>query len=807
MKVKDCVACEQCPMRAKFPENNLVPPQMGPSLRLVIAEAPGAEEAIEGKPLVGGSGRIQDSLWRKAGVQRDQLTILNTVNCRPPNNAYPTSKEARSYCTESEGREIVSHCFQSHVKPVLESRPWDRIDAIGNESLKLLTGKTEGIMKWRGSPLPLKGETKPRVIGTLHPSYLMRDSARIPDTISDIQKGIQVPPQYYNTHPTVEEIQAFSPKQLVFDIETNRYTEQITMVGVSDFGNPYHVIVVPFAGIYIAELRRIFANAEEAIGQNIIQFDLPRLADAGVVISPDCQVWDIMLMYHLIAPDSAAYDLEHIASICTQMVAWKHVKADMPWYCAGDVDATAQSYRAIRPRLDQMKLTNLYKYVQIPLAKICKLMSDTGIKVDPNNIKKQRVRYIGELAELEAQLPIDLKPYDKPIKVRQLAPAGTLGKSGKPIKYIHVPSTERVVPWQSSKTVERYLYDKLALPKQLHAKTKKVTTDKTALDRLFRKTKLPFLKQLAEIRHLDEVIGTFLKDADHDKQVAVGRIHTNFLVHGTNTGRLASSSPNMQNVPPIAKHIYVPSHSDWCFVEADFSSLENRLASWYADDADRLKRLAIPGFNEHRWLASQIFNLPEEEINKKSDEYGRAKHTNHGADAGMGPRKMSVQYNIPEKDCKDLLTMWKKLNWASAQWQERTGNQAMKDGVLTTAFGRKRWFWSQTAYTEGIRFMLQSSGADICYRSMIALMYERIGWPVELALKVVPKVFPLPYPARLILQVHDSLLVECPYALVEEVKACLTAAMEQLWPELAGYMIPVAVKVGNPGESWGELKD
>jgi hypothetical protein len=139
-------------MRRLFPDNNFVPPKMGPSLRLAVAEAPGAEEAAAGEPLVGGSGRIFDSLCRKAGVRRDDITIINTVNCRPPENKYPTDASARIYCTEGEGQEIVQHCIRAHVLPLLKSRPWTRIDLIGGKALYWLTGLLS-VMKWRGSIL------------------------------------------------------------------------------------------------------------------------------------------------------------------------------------------------------------------------------------------------------------------------------------------------------------------------------------------------------------------------------------------------------------------------------------------------------------------------------------------------------------------------------------------------------------------------------------------------------------------------------------------------------------------------------
>jgi len=522
-------------------------------------------------------------------------------------------------------------------------------------------------------------------IATIHPAALMRDSSMMPACISDLMKGTQVPPQHYNLSPTLEEMEAFHAESLVFDIETNRFTQDITVVGISDLRQLYHVLVAPFQGEYVNQLKRIFLEAKEVIGQNIIGFDLDHLAIAGVRPQPNVQTWDIMLMHHLLQPD-APHDLEFIASVFTNMVAWKHLSHSDPlYYNACDVDATAQIFRAILPLLKMYKLLDLYNLVQVPIAKICKMMTETGIKVDKNRIRFIREKFQLELNECETHLPEELKPYDKSIRVRVLAPEGTVGKSGKLVKYTHTPGTKRVVPWDSPAIVRHWLYETMHFPVQLHAHTKKITADKTALDRLFRKTQRPELNALRKVRELGTLISTFLQDPTDEQELAVDRIHTSFLVHGTNTGRLASSGPDMQNIPERARYIYVPSYSDWCFVEADFSGIENRLAAWYANDTDRLRRLSVPGFSEHKWLCNQIFGIPENEVDKKSDEYCRAKHTNHGADAGMGPRKMSIQYNIPEKDCKDLLLMWKKLNEKSVQWQERVGNTAVQKGILTNA--------------------------------------------------------------------------------------------------------------------------
>ena len=788
-----------------FGEKTYIPPVMGSSTRLVVAEAAGAEENAAGKPLVGGSGRIFDMLLSKASIRRDTLSIINTLPFQPPDNLYPTDAAARIYCTAKEANEIVQFSYENYVVPTLKARPWTRIDAVGNKSLRMLTGKTEGIMQWRGSQLPLLGgDGRPIVIGILHPSYLMRDSAMIPATISDLCKGTQIPPQFYNLEPTVDDLREFSARTLVMDIETEGFHGAISMCGIQDAAKPYHVIVVPFRGAYVPELKRIFSEAEFIVGQNCLSFDLPVLKAADVIPNPSAQVFDIMLMHHLLHPDEP-HDLGHIASVYTQMVAWKHTASqNLALYNAMDVDATGQIYSQLAPLLRRFNLMNLYQKVQVPLALICKQMHDTGVKVDPNRIHTAREKLLVELTELENHLPKELQPYDRTIKIRKHAPAGTIGKSGKPIKYIHVPATERVVPWQSPKQCEKWLYETAKFPVQIHPKTKKVTSAKSALDRLYQKHNMPELDALRKIRSIEELLSSFFKE-DTDIKQPVTRVHSNFLVHSTNSGRLSSSGPNMQNQPPRARHIYVPSFADWCLVESDWQSLENRLSAWYAGDEDRLLRMSDPNFNEHRWLASKMYNIPEKEITKEMWQYKNGKITNHSADGAIGPRKLALTHGLREKDARELILKWREINWKSALWQERIGNDAVKKGVLTNAFGRQRRFWGQNGYTEGVRFPAQSTGADICFRAMIGLCYKSIDWPEELAAEVCPVLAPLPVPARLILQVHDSLLIECPLALREEVCDCVRKVMQQPWPELAGFSIPIDIKVGEANESWGEL--
>lgn len=169
-QVCEVEACAGCPLREKFPHNNFVPPRVGDGLRLAVGEAPGAEEAQAGEPFVGASGswlrgrpgedgRRSGGLYAKAGVRDHELTFINTIQCRPPDNVYPDAPEARSYISATDGKRAVAHCILAHVLPLLESRPWKRIDLFGAKALAYIAGKLDGINRWRGSPIEVDTDT------------------------------------------------------------------------------------------------------------------------------------------------------------------------------------------------------------------------------------------------------------------------------------------------------------------------------------------------------------------------------------------------------------------------------------------------------------------------------------------------------------------------------------------------------------------------------------------------------------------------------------------------------------------------
>jgi uracil-DNA glycosylase family 4 len=169
--------------------------------RLVIAEAPGEKESCEGRPLVGLAGQVFDSLLESAGIPRDGLTIINCLNCRPPDNVFPTDRKARTYIGKEDAQIAVDHCIKYHVDPVIRERDWARVDLLGVKSLRFVAKKRGSISKLHGSRVPIERAGLAPVIGIpiYHPSYLRRwGQSKKPVTVNDLKSGLGQSPQFGN---------------------------------------------------------------------------------------------------------------------------------------------------------------------------------------------------------------------------------------------------------------------------------------------------------------------------------------------------------------------------------------------------------------------------------------------------------------------------------------------------------------------------------------------------------------------------------------------------------------------------------
>lgn len=626
----------------------------------------------------------------------------------------------------------------------------------------------------------------------------------LPVAINDLRKDLTVEPERYEIYPTLEQVKAFTARRFAFDLECNRWNnDDISMVGLS--ASPFEAIVIPFTGEYIPELKRIFANATEVIGQNCIQFDLPILKRQGITIPgpKECTVWDIMLLHHLRFP-VFPHNLEFIGKQFTNKGAWKADKAVFETYCARDVDVTFRCFKPLKELLEQAKLLDIYLYISWPLAMICKAMTDAGVTMNGNRLKELRKEYLGHIARLESDLPQDLHPFQTTKRRRIAAPPGTLGKSGKPVKFVHEEYSETITPWRSAEVKKKYLYETLGLPVQRHIKTKEPTVDKGALDKLYAKTKHPVLRILKDLNKYATLLSSFAKE---EFETAGTTLHPSFNPHGTSTGRLSSSGPSFQNQAISTRYMYVSRFEDGRLVDADYSGIENRITAFLAKDTDRLGWLKDPSFSEHKYLVSMFFQIPYDEVKKSHDPaspYAICKRIVHGTNYCMGAKKIAEQYDLDLDTVKQYQAKWKQMIHKTSDWQRRTMSDATRLGYVENLFGRKLWLWETGSGPQAVAFHPQSNAAEILIRVMIGLMYERVGWPLEWALKVVDVVCPLPEPAVMIASVHDELLCDSPGELAEEVQKAMTTVMSQPWKQLGGMVLPISI---GAEKSWGDFED
>lgn len=440
---------------------------------LAVGEAAGQEEAQRGKPFIGGAGTWLTSLFKSAGLRRDRHAIVNVIGCRPPNNTFPGGQDWR-YTDHATAREAVAYCRKHHLEPALRAKPWRKILAFGNEALTALTFR-RGIFTWRGSPLALRAngsDSPPKVIPTLHPAYLMRDAKWFHTARNDIKRPLDLPAERYNLFPTLEDLAAWDHKEFAFDLEWNVKTEEITLCGMAAGDRSSGTtIVVPWRAEFLDELRRIFENATDLIGWNIVGADLKYFDKLGWNIK--ARLHDTMLKQHLVQPDMP-HSLAYSASFWSHWVFWKAqgkekedefsgeifggdqwrtwdspeaipriyggyggcASADEAYrlYNARDNAASWEIEQPVRAKLTQYGMGPVYWNVSLPAAHICRRLNETGWRIDPSRVSQVRTELDKDINELEQSLPEGLRPYYVDAFRHDLLPPGVYKEKIKKCK-------------------------------------------------------------------------------------------------------------------------------------------------------------------------------------------------------------------------------------------------------------------------------------------------------------------------------------------------------------------------------------
>ena len=405
------------------------------------------------------------------------------------------------------------------------------------------------------------------------------------------------------------------------------------------------------------------------------------------------------------------------------------------------------------------RLYNIYINFDLPLIPILYKMEEKGMLIDRDYFKTLRAEYEDEVAKLEKEIQ---------------ATAGTDFNINSPIQLSEV------------------LFTKLQLPtKGIKKTTRGYSTGAKELDKL--KELHPVIPKIIEYREAAKLLNTYIIPMP-DLADSHDRIHTTFTQNVTATGRLSSKDPNLQNIPvrtDEGKRIRQGFIADKgkTLVSADYSQFELRLAAILSGD-----QALIDDFNHgidiHTKTASEAFKVPFESVTK--DQRRAAKVINFGILYGMSVKGLADATKMPIAEAKQFIDNYFELRAPIKRKLEEILKQAREEGFVETYYGRRRptpdvkssnFVIRQAAERAAQNMPIQGTEADLMKRAMIA---------VDKA---------LPEGAELVMQVHDSLIVECDEGQAKEVADILKREMESVAPELD---IKLAVEV-TTGHNWGEL--
>ena len=405
------------------------------------------------------------------------------------------------------------------------------------------------------------------------------------------------------------------------------------------------------------------------------------------------------------------------------------------------------------------KLYNIYTNFDLPLIPVLYKMEEKGMLIDRTYFKNLKKEYEENLRGLEKKI------YDL---------AGTIFNINSPIQLSEV------------------LFTKLNLPtKGIKKTTRGYSTGAKELDKL--KNEHPIIAEIIKYREAAKLLSTYIIPMP-DLADKNDRIHTTFTQNVTSTGRLSSKDPNLQNIPvrtEEGKRIrtgFIAAKGKK-LVSADYSQFELRLAAVLANDQN-----LINDFNNdidiHTKTASEAFGIPIDQVTK--DQRRAAKAINFGIIYGMSVNGLAEATKMNYAEAKNFMDNYQKLRSPIMNLMKRTLEKAKTDGYVETYFGRRR----PTPDVKSPNFLIRS-GAERAAQNMPIQ-----GTEADLMKRAMINVnTKLLTTANMIMQVHDSLIIECEEKDTEEISRILKQEMEHVAPELPIKLV-VDVTVGN---NWGEL--
>tara|TARA_B100000941_G_scaffold290850_1_gene275239 strand:- start:1911 stop:4673 length:2763 start_codon:yes stop_codon:yes gene_type:complete len=436
-------------------------------------------------------------------------------------------------------------------------------------------------------------------------------------------------------------------------------------------------------------------------------------------------------------------------------------------YAGEDADVTYRLFKIFKERLDNEKLTKIYEIFEKPLVKVLSKIEINGVKVDRKYLEKLSDKFTTKIAEIEK-------------KIFNLA--------------------KKKFNIGSPKQLGEIIYNDLKIANLKKTKKGSLATSANILENLaFKGHKFPSL--VLDWRQLSKLKNTYTDALQGHINSNTNRVHTSFLLAATNTGRLASSDPNLQNIPiktedgrEIRKAFIAEKNN--VLISADYSQVEMRILADIAD-VKELKKAFINKDDIHSLTASQVFNVA---INKVDQNLRRkAKAINFGIIYGITQYGLAKQISVSNQEALDFINSYFKKFPEIKDYMQTTVKFCRKNGYVKNIFGRRIHLrgindknFSVRSFQEraAINAPIQSTAADIIRLAMIKL--DNIIQTKKI------------FDTKMILQIHDELVFECKKVKHSDVEKIVKKTMESVSKsDHYNFTIPLDVNT-NSGNNWGE---
>ncbi len=506
-----------------------------------------------------------------------------------------------------------------------------------------------------------------------------------------------------------------------------------------------------------------------------LKFDMHILANYGITLRG--QRFDSMLESYVLNSVATRHDMdstaekylgirtihfEDVAGKGAKQITFNQVDVDRAAeYAAEDADVTLRLHQAIWPQIEALpRLKDLYETIEQPLVSVLYRMERTGVLVDRALLKAQSSELAARMLELQAQAHVEA--------------GGTFNVD-------------------SPKQLQEILFGKLGLPVMRKTPTGQPSTAEDVLEELAATYALPRL--ILEYRGVAKLKSTYTDKLPEQINERTGRIHTSYQQGVAATGRLSSSDPNLQNIPirtPEGRRIRQAfvAPPGCSLIAADYSQIELRIMAHLSADSSLLNAFAEDR-DVHQATAAEVFCIPLDAVS--ADQRRSAKAINFGLIYGMSAFGLARQLGIGRGDAQRYVDLYFERYPGVKRYMDETRRQARDTGYVETVFGRRLYLpdirsrnqaLRQYAERSAINAPMQGTAADIIKRAMI----DVDAWLQSSRA-----------PARLIMQVHDELVLEAADEAIDAVVQQVRGHMAKA----AKLAVPLRVDIGI-GRNWDE---